>query len=404
MTRLPKTMNVAGVMSGTSADGVDVALVRIAPERDEGGVPRLKVLGHLEFRYARAVRETVLRAMDAGEKTSVPELARLHWRLGEVYADAVEKTTQHFGVKIGLVGMHGQTIYHQAQPESYLGRPVRATWQIGEAAAVAERMRVPVVSDFRPADLAAGGQGAPLVPMLDFCVFDSNIKNRVLLNLGGIANFTVIPAGGAIGDVLAFDTGPANMVIDEVTRLVFGKSFDRGGRLAARGHVIPSVIEVMMRERYFAGRPPKSCGREQFGRSFAERLQDLCVAVGGSKVDVIATATELTISSVIDAYRRFCEPHLDPLMRGQRAPLARSTEVVVAGGGVRNDFLMRRLHEEFAAAGVRVLPIEKFGLAAQAKEAVAFALLGWLSWHGRSGNVPRATGARRDVVLGKVTC
>lgn len=388
---MSRSMIVAGVMSGTSADGVDVALVRISAG---GGSPRLKVLGYRSFAYAKAVRTAVLAAMDA-PAMSVAEMSRLHWRLGAVYADCVAKTCEELGVQAALVGLHGQTVYHQATAARYLGAPVRATWQIGEASVVAERMRVPVVSDFRPADLAAGGQGAPLVPMLDYCLLRAAKKNRVLLNLGGIANVTAIPAGAGLGDVLAFDTGPANMVIDALAQAFTGKACDAGGRLAAKGTVLGGVLAELMADAYFAASPPKSCGREQFGAAYAARVMRLCGEA--STQDVLATGTELTVATVRDAYARFCWPHL-----GQLAPLAR-TELVIAGGGVRNATLMTRLRAEFGALGVKVLTGDEVGVASQAKEAVAFALLAWLSFHGLPGNVPSATGAGREVVLGRVT-
>ncbi len=375
-----KTMNVAGVMSGTSADGIDVALVRISP----GEVtPRLKLLGHAGFAYPRSLRTELLRVME-GAPTTAAELSRLNWKLGALYADCVAKTVSQLGVEIGLVGMHGQTIHHEAGV---------ATWQLGEAAIVRERLGVPVVSDFRPADLAAGGQAAPLVPMLDFCQYRSKTRNRVLLNLGGIANLTALPASAALGDLLAFDTGPANMVIDAVMQASFRKPFDRGGKVAARGRILASVIAESLRLPYFAAAPPKSCGREQFGAGFASEFMDRCVAAGANEQDAIATATELTAATILDAYGRFCWPHL-----GQRAPLAK-TEVIAAGGGVHNATLMRRLGEGFAALGVK-LTVAPY---AQAKEAAAFALLGWLTWHGLPGNVPAATGASGSRVLGKIS-
>jgi anhydro-N-acetylmuramic acid kinase len=403
--REPKAMVVAGVMSGTSADGVDVALVRVSPGRD--GVPKLKLLGHAEFAYPKQVRAAVLQA--AGGEMKVAELSRLNWKLGEVYAGCVEKTCEAHGMRtagsaeaqlrsdgagpkvghmLSLIGLHGQTIYHEAP---------RATWQIGEAAVVAERLRVPVVGDFRPADLAAGGQGAPLVPMLDFCLFRSKTRNRVLLNLGGIANMTAIPAGAGLEDVIAFDSGPANMAIDALMRQEFGKAFDRGGKVAARGSEVRGVVDAAMREEYFARDAPKSCGREQFGAEFVRRFVEACGKAAGA--DLVATATALTWRSIYEAYARIVWPHL-----GQRAPLAKSTDLIVAGGGARNTFLMAKLQEAFAALGVRVLAADALGMPAQAKEAEAFALLAWLSWHGLAGNVPRATGASRAVALGKVTC
>ena len=325
-----KSMVVAGVMSGTSADGVDVALCRISPSRVEGDSPRIKLIGAAGFGYSKAVRAAVLRAMDA-KAISVAEISRLNWRLGEIYADAVVSAQNQFGVKAALVGCHGQTIYHQGVASRYLGSDVRCTWQIGEASVIAERLRVPVVSDFRPADLAAGGQGAPLVPMLDYAMFRSAKVNRVLQNLGGIGNMTAIPAGASVDQVMAFDTGPGNMVIDGCMARLYGRGFDRGGAVARRGKVISAVVERVLRERYFSALPPKSCGREEFGEGFVDRFVGMCRKAGADDADVVATATALTAQSILDAYRRFVWAHL-----GQVAPLAMRTEYVVAGGGAKN--------------------------------------------------------------------
>ena len=392
----PKTMIVAGVMSGTSADGVDVAICRVSPA-DSGA--RVKVLGHHAIKYPVTLRKAVLAAMNsqAPKSTSTAELARLNWRLGEVYANAVDAAVRETGVRPQLIACHGQTIYHQGTATKYLGAPVRCTWQTGEAAVIAERMRVPVVSDFRPADMAAGGQGAPLVPMFDYCVFRDAKKSRVLLNLGGIANVTVLPAACRAQDVMAFDTGPANMVIDACMERLFGRGFDRNGATAASGRVLEDVLTKQMRERYFSAPPPKSCGREEYGETFVTQFIAACERESARKEDVIATATALTARTIADAYTRFCEPTFETL-----APKAK-VELIAAGGGVRNATLMRILSEQINPAGVRVRSIEETGVNAGAKEAAAFALLGWLTWHGLPGNLPSATGARRAVVLGKVT-
>jgi anhydro-N-acetylmuramic acid kinase len=380
-------MVVAGVMSGTSADGVDVAVCRVSMGKD--GVPRVKVLGHRGFRYAKAVRQAVL-ACAGGANVSAAEMAELSWRLGEAYAEYVAKTLKSVGVRAELVALHGQTVVHQAA-----GRE-RFTWQTGEAALIAERLRLPVVSDFRPSDMAAGGQGAPLVPMLDWCVFRHATKSRVLLNLGGIANVTVLPAGCDVDGVIAFDTGPANMAVDALMQRLYGRGYDRNGAVAATGRSLRGVMETLMQSRYFSALPPKSCGREEFGAAFAERLIMMCGEVPAE--DVVATATAFTVESVLDAYRRFCWPRL-----GQRSPGAKATEVLVAGGGAKNRTLMRGLREGFGELGVKLATTESAGFAVEAKEAAAFALLGWLTWHGLPGNVPSATGAGRSVVLGKVT-
>ncbi len=390
-----KSMVVAGVMSGTSADGVDVAVCRVMPGL-RGGVPRVKVLGHVGFGYAKAVRAAVLRVME-GEAVSAGEMSRLHWRLGEIYADCVEKAQAKLGVRVGLVGCHGQTVHHEAVAKRFLGGAVRSTWQMGEASVIAERLRVPVVSDFRPADMAAGGQGAPLVPMLDYVMFRSETVSRVLQNLGGIGNLTAIPAGADVDGVMAFDTGPGNMVIDGCMQRLFGKTYDRGGAVARRGVVLQGVISRVLEGGYFPALPPKSCGREEFGAAFVGRFIDDCRDAGGSDADVVTTATGLTAAAVMEGYRRFVWGHL-----GMAAPLAK-TELVVAGGGVKNATLMGMLRRDMGALGVRVRAMEELGVEAQAKEAVAFALLAWLTWNQVPGNVVSATGAGRPVVLGKVT-
>jgi anhydro-N-acetylmuramic acid kinase len=393
-----KSMVVAGVMSGTSADGVDVAVCRISPARTQGGMPVVKLLGHLGVEYPKGVRAAVLNAMDA-QAISVAELGRLNWRLGEVYADAVEEAQVRVGVKVGLVGCHGQTVYHQGAEDKYLGRALRATWQMGEASVISERLRVPVVSDFRPADLAAGGQGAPLVPMLDYCMFRSAKVSRVLQNLGGIGNLTTIPAGADIDDLMAFDTGPGNMVIDACMRRLYKREFDRDGMVARSGNALPDVVEKILKEVYFSALPPKSCGREQFGEAFVSRFIAMCRKAGRAvrEEDVVATATALTAASIVDAYRRFVWGHV-----GQAAPLS-PVEFVVAGGGAKNDVLMKMLRDGLEPLKVKVRLLEELGVPTQAKEAVAFALLAWLSWNELPGNVPAATGANKAVVLGKVT-
>jgi anhydro-N-acetylmuramic acid kinase len=382
-----KAMIVAGVMSGTSADGVDVAICRVSLGR--AGVSPVRVLGHSRFAYGKKLRAMVLAAA-SGEKMSAAKFARLSWNLGEEYAHCIERAMKEHKLSPQLVAMHGQTILHDADEG--------ITWQIGEAAVLAERLRLPVVSDFRPADMAAGGQGAPLVPMLDWYLFRHETKNRLLLNLGGIANVTALPAAGSVDGAIAFDIGPANMVIDAVMQRLYKREYDASGRIAARGKVLVDVVRKMRDTKYFAAKPPKSCGREEFGEPFVDRLIALCEKADAEKEDIVATATAITIDTVVDAYAQFCWPHL-----GQHAPAAKATEMFVAGGGAKNKTLMRSLTDKFATLGVKVATTEAAGLAVEAKEAAAFALLGWLTWHDLPGNLPSATGAKRPVVLGKIS-
>lgn len=393
----PKSLIVAGLMSGTSADGIDIAICRVAPPRS--GSPKLKLLAHTSHPYNKQTRAAVLAAMDS-KRTTTADLSRLHWHLGTIYADALEACLKQTGLRPALIALHGQTIYHQATAAPFLGTRTRTTWQIGEPSVLAERLRVPVASDFRPADLAAGGQGAPLVPMLDYMLFRHATRNRILLNLGGIANLTAIPAGATIDDLLAFDTGPANMVVDFLIHVLTGRNFDRNGALAARGQNLKLILDKELQNAYFKELPPKSCGREEFGEAYSKRLLAACGKISAKPADILSTATSLTSDSILRAYADFVWPHL-----GQRAPAAKGTDLIVAGGGVNNAHLMRLLTEGFAQCGVDVMTTADTpsALPIEAKEAAAFALLGWLTWHGLPGNVPSATGASRPVVLGKVT-
>ena len=388
-----RTMTIAGIMSGTSADGIDVALVRIRRGSSRDDVPRLRLLAHVAVPYPAAVRKRILQMMNARE-ASVAEMSRLHWRLGQLYTEAVETALRQHPMRLDLIGCHGQTIYHQGIAQCYLGSDVACTWQMGEASVVAARLGVPVVSDFRPADLAAGGQGAPLVPLLDYVAFHDAKRNRVLQNLGGIGNLTMIPADARQRDVFAFDTGPANMVIDAIMTEGFGKKYDAGGTMAARGRVLDAVVERCLRQRFFQAAPPKSAGREEFGREFVAGFLAQCRKQSKRPEDAVATATALTARSIGLAWKHFVEPALGHA----------TTDYIVAGGGVKNLTLMKMIGEELAGFGkIRVKTSDDFGMPAAAKEAMAFALLAYQTWHGLPGNVPRATGAKRAVILGKIT-
>lgn len=382
---------VAGVMSGTSADGIDVAVVRISPRKDSP-LPRLKLLAHEGFRYPAVLRKAVLAAMNA-KSTTTAELARLNWRLGIAYADAVKTTVQKYKIKIDLVGCHGQTLYHQGKSERYGGENFACTWQAGEAAIIAREIGVPVVSNFRTADMAAGGQGAPLVPLLDFALFADAKRGRILQNIGGIANLTAIPAGGYGTQVIAFDTGPGNMVIDALAQTLFGKKYDRNGAIAARGLVLEPVLAEMMRNAYFGLKPPRTAGREEFGREYAAKFLTACRRVSRKPDDALTTATALTAESIARSFRQFA------FRRMKGAPI----DYIVSGGGARNRALMKMLADRLEPMGCKLVAIEKFGIPAEAKEAAAFALMAWMSWHQLPGNVPSATGAKQPAILGQIS-
>jgi len=401
---------VAGVMSGTSADGINVALVRVGEARALG--PRsksitasasslrgrerprhtIKLLGHAEYSYPAKVRAAVLAAMNA-ESAQVADLARLNFLLGELYADAVLATQRRFRVKAELVGCHGQTLYHQGEARRFLGRQVAATWQTGEAAVIAARVGLPVVSDFRPADMAAGGKGAPLVPYLDSLLFRDPKIGRIVQNVGGIANLTAISAGAGARRIFAFDTGPGNMVIDAVTEALFGQRFDRDGKIAAEGLVLKPVLEQILKRKFFRAEPPKTAGREEFGRDFVRDFLLQCA--GFRKEDVVATATALTARSIVDAVRRFVT----------QKPGSKNAfgEMILSGGGARNATLIAMLTEYLTPLGILLRFSDEFGVPSQAKEAVAFAVLAYETWNRRPSNVPSATGAKQAAVLGKIS-
>ena len=379
-------MLVAGIMSGTSADGIDVALCRISPARPR---PHIELIRHRAFPYPANLRKAVLGSMDASN-TSAAELARLNWRLGEQYGDAVQAAAQ--GYVLDLVGCHGQTIYHQGIAKPYAGRSIACTWQLGEPALIAAAVHAPVVSNFRPADMVAGGQGAPLVPLLDATLFAHPRRARVLQNLGGIANLTLVPPGGALDQLIAFDTGPANMVIDALAQQLFGKPYDRGGRLAAAGTSSESVVTALLRDPYYRRQPPKSAGREQYGAAFVKRVLSLARRQRLSPHDILATATALTSHSIALAWRQFVAAHVGNV----------PVDYIVAGGGARNLTLMRMLSSDLAPFGCRIQTTDDHGIPSEAKEAVAFALLAWQTWHRLPGNVPAATGAARPAILGQI--
>lgn len=386
-------MIVAGVMSGTSADGIDVALVRIV---GRGDTLRLRLLAHEHFRYPNPVRQAILSAMNASS-ARVADLARLNFLLGELYADAVAATLKRHRMKVNLIGCHGQTLYHQGEAVPFLGRRIATTWQTGEGALIAARLGVPVVSDFRPADMAAGGIGAPLVPLLDVAFYGHRRKLRVLQNLGGIGNLTILPPGTSLVNkegVIAFDTGPGNMVIDAGAQKFFGRAYDANGAIAAKGQVIEPALAQALKHPFFRQKPPKSAGREQFGREFVAQFLRWC-GPRANKPDVLATATALTAASIGMALQQGLAPNLRSLP---------GSEYIASGGGVENRTLMRMITERVQPLGFRVRTSDELGMPSQAKEAVAFALLAYQTWRREPGNVPSATGARREAVLGKISC
>jgi anhydro-N-acetylmuramic acid kinase len=365
-------------MSGTSLDGIDVAIVDMARGR-------IQPVAFHTTAYPKAVRDAILGVSNTTTHTSA--ISRLHVLIAELYAEAVRDTCRRARVPLSslkLCGIHGQTIFHESTPVRFLGRQIANTFQIGDPAVVAERTGIRTISNFRERDIAAGGHGAPLVPYVDYLLFRNSRVPRVALNIGGIANITVIPAGAKPAQVIAFDTGPGNMVIDALVmhRSQGRQRFDRGGRIASRGTIHQHLLQALLRDRYFKLPPPKTTGREQFGQAFVAKLLRAALPID----DLIATATEFTARTISAAIREYTPDH---------------GEVVASGGGVENRHLMRRLAE--LTSGCRWTTSAAFGIDPGAKEAIAFAVLAHELAARKPANLPSATGARRSVLLGRDT-
>ncbi|MGB7495262.1 MAG: anhydro-N-acetylmuramic acid kinase [Candidatus Acidiferrum sp.] len=382
-------MLVLGMMSGTSADGIDVVLaeVRGAPPK-----MRMRFVQHASRRMPDALRKEVLRIAEGAACTS-GEISQLNFRLGMAFAEAAVSACREFRValsRIELIGSHGQTIFHQGRAVSFLGKATASTLQIGEPAVIAAETGIHTVGDFRVADMAAGGQGAPLVPYADYLLYADEKIGRVALNLGGIGNLTVLPAGAKPGQVVAFDSGPGNMLMDALIWHFTRKKqrFDRGARLARQGQTNAKVLKELLRDPYLRLGPPKSTGREYYGRAYFQELLRLGKKFGARPNDLIRTTTEFTVASVVDALKRF-------VLRRTKIQ-----QLIVSGGGTKNPLVMAQLTA--ALAPMEVMASSKLGVPEEAKEAYAFALLAYETWNRRAGNLPSATGADRAVILGKI--
>ncbi len=374
-----------GIMSGTSADGIDVALVRVAGRK-------ASLENFAAFPFPRGVQKAVLK-LGEGRPVTTGEISQLNFLLGEIFASAALAACRKFRVapaRIDVIGSHGQTVFHQGTPSPLHGQRIASTMQIGEPSVIAARTGIATVGDFRPADMAAGGQGAPLVPFVDFLLYRHARIGRVALNIGGIANVTAIPAGASLNDVFAFDTGPGNMVIDALVRhFTRGrKGFDRNAKMAAKGKLLPELLTILLSDEYFSKLPPKTAGREQYGEEYVRSLLSWKEVREAKPEDVIRTATILTALSILDA--------LDYLV----APRVKIKELIVSGGGAHNPLLMKEIRSGLNR--IRVRTADELGLPGDAKEAFAFAVLACETLRKRPANVPGATGAKKPIVLGKV--
>lgn len=378
-------------MSGTSLDGIDTVVVRL-----EGTGRNLHIdqLAFVTSPYESALRNLLIRNSDPST-SSVRDLSQLNVRLAHAYADTIRQATRAAGITLedlDLVGSHGQTVFHVPQLEMCAGLAVHSTLQIGDPSVLANLIGVPVIGDFRLGDMSHDGQGAPLVPYLDYVYFSDTDETRGLLNIGGISNITVLPCGIESPDgVYAFDTGPGNMVVDALTDRFFGKSFDEGGENAKMGNIMTALLAELLKNPYFSMTPPKSTGRERFGSAFVDDILERCrVSVAYvAPQDLLATASMLTVQSIYRAYIQFIKPQniLDVL--------------IVSGGGVHNCFIMEHLSDLFAPIPVRT--VEHYGLNADAKEALCFAVLAHETVNGVPTNLPSVTGASKATLLGKIS-
>lgn len=376
---------VAGVMSGTSADGIDVALVEIT---GAGLGSRIRTLAFRTVPFPRGFRKLLLRNSDPST-ARLDDLVRLDMLAGMLIADAVLDLLRASGRKksdLDLVGSHGQTVHHLPVAKKMFGHSVRGTLQIGHPSVIAKRTGAVTVGDFRVADVAVGGSGAPLVPLFDFLTLRSPDLNRIALNIGGIANMTLLPRGCSPRAVRAFDTGPGNMLVDALMQRFYRREMDANGRVASGGNVVPALLRWLISRPYFRKHPPKSTGRETFGEQF---IRTLLPRSGGIRhQDIVATVSELTPLSIYAAYLRFVRPAMTV------------DEVLVSGGGAHNRFMMDALARYFAPAVVTATDEKHYS--SDAKEAICFALLANETIAGNPGNLPGATGARRQTVLGSI--
>jgi len=378
-----KARTVAGIMSGTSIDGIDCVVMQI--RRKERGIA-WKLLAHVQKKFPSGLSDAIKRNSEPST-SRVDEINDINQVLSYYYADTVKRTASKAGKQPDLIGCHGQTIYHRPQKERRYGKRFGATLQIGDPSTLAILTGTPVVGNFRSADVAAGGEGAPLVPYVDYLLFNDRKKARLLLNIGGIANFTYLQQNAKPDNVIAFDTGPGNMVIDALVGEYFGKRYDRNGALARKGKVNENMFMKLIQHPYLQRKPPKSTGREEFGTSFIKKLKRYLVP-GISKEDIIATVTEFTAWTIFYSYSQYISTNKSV------------DEVIVSGGGAKNKFIMDALSDYFTSA--RVLTTGDIGIPVEAKEAACFAVLANETIDRKPGNLPSVTGASNRIPLGTI--
>jgi anhydro-N-acetylmuramic acid kinase len=381
-----------GLMSGTSVDGIDAAVVEIITVN--AGI-KIKLCAFENIPYSSSVRKKIMELFDVDTST-VDKLGYMNFLLGELFAQAALQVIKKAGLEaedIDFIGSHGQTVYHQPQVSNEDGYDIRYTVQIGEGAVISARTGIPCVSDFRVADMAAGGQGAPLVPFTEYLLYSDEGKNVLLQNIGGIGNITIIPAGKNIWEISAFDTGPGNMIIDGlVQKTSKGRLlYDPGGEIAKKGTVNDSLLKRLINNPYFDAVPPKSTGRELFGKDYTEMVYQYMLENNISNEDGIATVTYFTAWSIADSYRRYIKPRCS------------ADYIVLGGGGSYNNTLVNYIKTEMSAYNVQTYTQEQLGYSSDAKEAIAFAILADYTVAAKTNNIPGVTGASKAVVMGKIS-
>lgn len=387
--REKESRNVIGLMSGTSCDGIDACLARIT---GNGLSTEIDIIGFETYPYKNEIRELIFKASQV-KTGSVDKVCQLNFTLGKLFADAARQIAEESLVSlsdIDIIGSHGQTIYHVSALKEKADKEVRSTLQIGEPSVIAHETGVTTVADFRTRDIAAGGEGAPLVPYADFILFGRDGIGRAIQNIGGISNVTFLPADCGINDIIAFDNGPGNMIIDRFAEIITDGKFkyDKNGELALKGKLNQGLLERLRSHPYLSIPPPKSTGREDFGIQFSDNLYKELKQDNVVVLDAIATITAFTAMSISDSYKKFIQPSY------------KISEVVMSGGGVHNPVLFRFLKDYLE--DIKLRKADEFGIPSDAKEALAFAILANETICGNPGNVPSATGAKERVILGKI--
>ncbi len=384
-----ESRNVIGLMSGTSCDGIDACLVKIT---GNGLSTKVDIMGFETYPYKNEIRELIFEA-SCRETSTVDKICQLNFTLGKLFADAAVQIAGKLSIplpEIDIVGSHGQTIYHVSSLKESNNKEVRSTLQIGEPSVIAQETGVTTVADFRTRDIAAGGEGAPLVPYADFILFGRDEVGRAIQNIGGISNVTFLPAEGNIKEIIAFDNGPGNMIIDRFAEIITdGRlKYDKNGELASKGKLNKDLLERLCAHPYLSKSPPKSTGREDFGIQFSNDLYKELIRDNIDVYDAIATITAFTAKSISDSYEKYIQPYY------------KISEVVMSGGGVHNPVLFQFLKGYLE--NIRISKVDDFGIPSDAKEALAFAILANETISGNPGNIPSATGAKESVVLGKI--